>query len=112
MRLSLEASELAELVKADTQVCLIDVRKQPARAQRGLQIQISRRELPFETDNWWQRYTGRRVVVYCVHGHEVSRNACAVLRGKGIDARYLDGGFEGWREAGQTVEALGEGDVA
>jgi len=35
------------------------------------------------------------VVVYCVHGHEVSQNAA-----KALGASYLDGGLEAWREAG------------
>jgi rhodanese-related sulfurtransferase len=35
------------------------------------------------------------VVVYCVHGHEVSQGAAKALGG-----RYLEGGIEGWRAAG------------
>jgi len=34
------------------------------------------------------------VVVYCVHGHEVSQDAARALRERGIDARYLEGGIE------------------
>jgi rhodanese-related sulfurtransferase len=37
------------------------------------------------------------VVVYCVHGREVSQNAAAALVQAGIHARYLEGGLEeGW----------------
>src|SRR5688572_29845396 len=42
----------------------------------------------------------RPVVVYCVHGHEVSQNGAADLRAQGLDARYLEGGLEGWIDAG------------
>ena len=38
---------------------------------------------------------GAEVVVYCVHGHEVSQEAARAL-----GARYLEGGVEGWRESG------------
>jgi rhodanese-related sulfurtransferase len=38
------------------------------------------------------------VVVYCVHGHAVSQGATEMLRGRGIDARYLVGGITQWRE--------------
>ena len=40
------------------------------------------------------------VVVYCVHGHEVSQNAA-----KALGARYLEGGIEGWRENGGDLFA-------
>ena len=39
-------------------------------------------------------------VVYCVHGHEVSRDAAEALCAAGFDARLLEGGIEGWRAAG------------
>ena len=37
----------------------------------------------------------REVVVYCVHGHEVSQQAADTLRQAGWQARFLSGGFEG-----------------
>jgi hypothetical protein len=43
---------------------------------------------------------GSQVVCYCIHGHNVSQLAVAVLRAHGIRARALDGGFEGWQAAG------------
>ena len=46
----------------------------------------------------------RPVVAVCVHGHEVSQNAAALLASHGYDARSLDGGHEQWRaEGGATV---------
>jgi rhodanese-related sulfurtransferase len=44
--------------------------------------------------------SGREVVVYCAHGHQVSQSAAALLRGRGIRAAFLEGGIEAWREAG------------
>jgi rhodanese-related sulfurtransferase len=43
---------------------------------------------------------GRNIVVYCVHGHEVSRDAAVALAAAGHDAAFLEGGIERWREAG------------
>lgn len=38
------------------------------------------------------------VVVYCVHGHEVSQGAAKALNARGIRAYYLEGGIEeGWK---------------
>jgi len=43
---------------------------------------------------------GGEVVVYCVHGHQISQSAAAVLRAAGLRAYYLDGGIEAYRAAG------------
>ena len=57
---------------------------------------------PPETVAQWQSAlpAGQHVVVYCVHGHEVSQGAAATLRAAGIDAAYLAGGIARWRELG------------
>ena len=44
-------------------------------------------------------------VLYCVHGHEVSQGAAAILRRQGYDVRVLEGGIEAWREAGLPLVA-------
>lgn len=46
---------------------------------------------------------GDDVVLYCVHGHNVSQLATAALRARGVQARTLRGGIDGWREAGLPV---------
>jgi rhodanese-related sulfurtransferase len=50
----------------------------------------------------WQRAIPRNcpVVVYCVHGQEVSQRVAAALRACDVDARYLEGGITGWAELG------------
>src|ERR1700741_2722142 len=40
----------------------------------------------------------RDVVVYCVHGREVSHGVAKVLQNAGIKAAYLEGGIGGWKE--------------
>ena len=47
----------------------------------------------------------RRVVAYCVHGHEASQQAAATLRDWGFDSTFFEGGLDGWRAAGGTVNA-------
>ena len=42
----------------------------------------------------------RPIVVYCVHGHEVSQQAAAGLAAAGRRSSYLEGGIEAWRAAG------------
>ena len=80
---------------------LIDVRRSAAFAQ-------SRQILPGATwrdpeliADWSTGLPAERdFVVYCVHGHEVSRNAARYLRAQGRNARFLRGGFEAWKNAG------------
>ena len=50
-------------------------------------------------DQWAGRWTGQRVIVYCQGGLKLSQGAAALLRGQGVDARILAGGFEAWRDA-------------
>jgi rhodanese-related sulfurtransferase len=40
----------------------------------------------------------REVVVYCVHGHEVSQGVAKALQNASIKAAYLEGGIADWKE--------------
>lgn len=51
----------------------------------------------------------RDVVVYCVHGHQVSQGAARALIEAGYDAQYLEGGIEHWREAGLPLMSRSQG---
>src|ERR1700741_5487904 len=42
----------------------------------------------------------REVVVYCVHGREVSQGVAKALQNASIKAAYLEGGIAGWKEQG------------
>jgi Fe-Mn family superoxide dismutase len=46
----------------------------------------------------------RPVIVYCIYGHEVGRVTALRLRAAGIDARFLQGGIDGWQSAGRVLE--------
>ena len=47
---------------------------------------------PDDVEKWRKDLpSGRRVVVHCVHGHEVSQGVAAALRAAGVDAAYLAG---------------------
>jgi rhodanese-related sulfurtransferase len=43
---------------------------------------------------------GRLVVVYCVHGHEISQAVAATLQAVGLKSAYLEGGIAAWRDQG------------
>jgi rhodanese-related sulfurtransferase len=52
---------------------------------------------------WAAEYRGRSVVVVCQKGQKLSEGAAAWLQHEGISAETLEGGFEGWKKAGQTL---------
>ena len=47
---------------------------------------------------------GVPVVAYCLYGFQVSQEAAAELRKRGIDARSLSGGIAAWRASGYPTE--------
>lgn len=48
----------------------------------------------------------RPVVAYCVYGFQVSRDAVAELRRRGVDAHAMAGGIAAWHAIGGAVEPL------
>jgi rhodanese-related sulfurtransferase len=48
---------------------------------------------------------GRPVVVYCIHGHNVSALAAALLAAAGVDVAVLEGGIEAFAQAGGPLVA-------
>ena len=53
--------------------------------------------------------SGNPVLVYCVYGHEVGQSTAAILRARGIDARFLVGGIHDWKASGLPLQAKGAG---
>jgi rhodanese-related sulfurtransferase len=93
--------ELKRRLAAFPPPALYDVRREAAFADDRHVIPDAIRRRPEEVAAWagaiepW-----RDVVVYCVRGHEVSQNAAAALRERGLAAHFLAGGIEGWRAEG------------
>ena len=91
---------------------VIDVRRPPSYLTAPEMISGALRRDPEHVSTWSAELPAdASVVVYCVHGHAVSQDAARALRDKGIDARYLDHGIEGWREAGAPLHEKPEGST-
>jgi rhodanese-related sulfurtransferase len=80
---------------------VLDVRRAEAFQKDDALIAGATWRDPFAVGDW-EKYLPRHrpIVAYCVHGHEISRNAAGALRAAGLDARYLEGGIEAWRARG------------
>lgn len=105
MDASITASRLKSEFASAQPPLLIDVRRPPTfRAATDMAAGALWRD-PAQVASWAKELPrAASVVVYCVHGHEVSQGAAQALRGLGIAARYLEGGLEeGWKSAGGDV---------
>jgi Fe-Mn family superoxide dismutase len=86
------------------QTLLLDVRRAAVHQQSTSMIPGARWCDPAAVDRWaGDLPAGRSVVVYCVYGHEVGRATALRLRAAGFDARYLQGGIDGWKAAGRPL---------
>lgn len=100
-RSSISASDLYGLLGTSKAPTVVDVRRGPAFDADHRMVAGALRRDPADVNAWRRECPqGREVVVYCVHGREVSQEVAAALRALGIDARYLQGGIEAWLERG------------
>lgn len=104
-------AETALTRAARGEALMVDVRKPAAAAQSGVTLRgaISRDPFALGHDDPLTA-EDRRLIVFCVHGHEVSQFACALLMMHGRDVHYVEGGFEALKAAGAATVRLGGSD--
>jgi rhodanese-related sulfurtransferase len=92
MDASLTPAALRQALLSSQPPLVIDVRKTPAFRAAPDMIRGALRRDPAAVESWKRALPrGADVVVYCVHGHEVSQGVA-----KALGARYLEGGIEHW----------------
>jgi len=98
---SITAAELKCALTETKPPLVIDVRKSNAFRSAPEMIAGALWRDPAAAPSWAKELPrASSVVVYCVHGHELSQNAAQALREAGIAARFLEGGLEeGWKAA-------------
>ena len=101
-RVSVE--ELKSLVGTARCPLIADVRREAAYAQASARIAgaVWHDHMAAE-----QLAHGREIIVYCVHGHNVSEIAAAKLRQAGAGVRVLEGGMEAYAAAGGLLVKKG-----
>jgi Fe-Mn family superoxide dismutase len=84
---------------------LLDVRRAGMFEQAGSVLPGAQWRDPAQVAAWAPELPADRpVVVYCIYGHEVGRATTLRLRAAGVDARYLQGGIDGWQAAGRPLQ--------
>jgi rhodanese-related sulfurtransferase len=87
---------LRESLNSSEPPLVIDVRRTERFRESAYVLRGALRRDPEKVNDWKTTLPrAAAVVVYCVHGHEVSQTTAHAL-----GARYLEGGMEAWREAG------------
>jgi len=102
---AISATSLRQSLASSRPPLVIDVRKGPTFLGAPDLIRGALRRDPLRVADWGKTLPGEaEVVVYCVHGHEVSQGAA-----KALGARYLEGGIEAWRAGGGELSAKPNG---
>jgi len=111
----ISVAQLSRIIGLPAAPMLVDVRPCDDRGS-GRHLLPTARQMKSETVSAWaHNFSGRRVIVYCRDGGNVSQGTAAWLRQAGIDAQTLEGGFEAWRQADQPllcIDRLPERDQA
>jgi rhodanese-related sulfurtransferase len=101
---------LRTLIADRADIALLDVRRRSAFEAAPRVIPGAVWRAPEEVAIWAEALNRNRpVVVYCVHGHEVSREVVEHLRARGFEAAMLDGGIEAWKAAAGPVTVANGG---
>ncbi len=101
---SITADELNQLIGTPECPLIIDVRREKAFDESDRMIATAVWRAHEQAADWAVGVSDGAVVVYCVHGHEVSQGTAVALRSVGVDAVFLEGGIEGFIKAGgETV---------
>lgn len=91
---SISPEKLARLIGTSACPAIIDVRSEVAEVLPASLLRSAE-----NVREWAGSLAGRKAVVACVHGRELSAGVAALLRSEGIDAEILEGGFAAWRQA-------------
>ena len=83
---------------------LVDVRRADDFTAHPRMLPGARRGDPERIAHWAKTLPRTRpIAVYCAHGRQVSQTAAETLTRLGFETAYVEGGFDGWAEAGRAT---------
>ena len=90
--------ELKKLLDCGADITVLDVRRREDRVEVAFPIPGARWKDPEHIAEWSKELVhSGRILVYCVHGHQVSKGAQGFLREQGLTTHILEGGIEAWQ---------------
>ena len=85
---------------------ILDVRRADDLAAASEQLAGAKWKDPTQLAEWADHLPkDRDIVLYCVRGGGVSNSVVDALQAKGLKARFIEGGIEGWKAAGGEVSS-------
>jgi rhodanese-related sulfurtransferase len=104
---------LKALIADRVSIALLDVRRRSPFEAEPRVIPGAVWKNPAQVESWAAELNpDRPIIVYCVHGHEVSNGVVDRLRERGFDAALLEGGIEAWKASGGPVTAWSGGTMS
>ena len=98
MKDAISPAELEDLLGQEVDVKVLDVRRREHRVDVEHPVPGAEWKDPERIDEWSRDLEADgEVIVYCVHGHNVSQDARDFLRKQGLRARIVEGGIEAWQ---------------
>lgn len=83
---------------------LLDVRRADDRNASSEQLANAQWKDPGQLAVWADELPrDQEIVLYCVRGGGVSNSVVDALQTRGLNARFIEGGIEGWKAAGGPV---------
>lgn len=87
---------------------ILDVRRADDRDASSEQLAGANWKDPTQIGVWADELPkDRDFILYCVRGGGVSNSVVDALQAKGLKARFIEGGIEGWKAAGGAVVGKG-----
>ena len=104
MERTITPTDLQSLLAAGKPITLLDVRRAEARAKEQVSIPGAIWRNPVALDDWISDLDcGRQIVLYCVHGEEISNAVVDALQAKNLRARFVEGGLDAWQADGGPI---------
>jgi rhodanese-related sulfurtransferase len=103
----MERSIKPETLKTElTGKFILDVRRADDLAASSEQLAGAHWKNPAQAAEWAESLPkDQDIVLYCVRGGGVSNSVVDALQARGLKARFIEGGIEGWKAAGGEVVA-------
>ena len=97
MKDAVSPAELKELLDQGADIKVLDVRRREHRVDVEHPVPGAEWQDPERIAEWSKELGDHgEVIVYCVHGHNVSQGARDFLREQGLRSRIVEGGIEAW----------------
>ena len=85
---------------------ILDVRRADDRSASSERLAGATWKDPSQIADWADGLPKEQeIILYCVRGGGVSNSVVDALQAKGLNARFIEGGIEGWKAAGGEVAA-------